>query len=426
MQSENKRYVDSAEYINKRTLDAQHMIKEGGREAIKAHFELNEIAAKAENFKEEAEEENSKHYDKKTDDIKKLIEIDNKNKLQEPLSRDELIFLYEINTPFEGFTKYNNNQLLDRCPKIQEIIDDRNTLEDAPIVFGCQPEEIAHSREMINENTEAYIGPLFPGIFSYNFEYIYTSFPEGRIEKIEMTIGGKPKEVIMHELQWRAESSEPEEKIRFQDKAKSMMDNSEFYTLEKSKQIDLVKLKVSDLGLTGKVTYDEICKRAEELGLELCLPEVGPSFRLNHKDIFEQKQVRRLGQTIIGMRPIIDSSGNPEVFKIFHTDLLGITAAGIANGFDSNEPQEYFLFCASKIEALGGLNHNEIASKLIESSQGEYVAQNLEKFEGLNDDIALKLIEDGYGKFVAKNLKSFVGLDKKTILTISNFVENNK
>jgi len=313
MPSETKMFA-SAEDISERTLAAQNKIREGGEGAIRAHFELNKIAAEAENLKEEAEKENGKETGK----MKKLIEIDNKNKLQEPLSKDELIFLYENYTPFEGFNGINYDKpLFGIGLLIAEIIASRNTLEDAPTVLGCRSEEIAYNREMIDENTKVYIGPLFPNIFSYNFEHIYTSFPEGRIEKAAMTIGVKTKEEINEDLKKRVESNNKTEKIYIDDHTKSMMNQPEFDIVKKPEKISLIRLKVSDLGFTNNATIDEISKEVEKLGLELCPPEVGPYLRLKYEEVFKREQPKDENLKI-GMKPICAGSidSTPSLFRV--------------------------------------------------------------------------------------------------------------
>ena len=68
-----------------------------------------------------------------------------------------------------------------------------------PIVFDCEPSQIAHSVGEVNESTKAYVGKLEPGIFQKlpeTLEHIYTSFPEGKIQKYSIEIGGKTKDQL--------------------------------------------------------------------------------------------------------------------------------------------------------------------------------------------------------------------------------------
>lgn len=95
-------------------------------------------------------------YKKKSADMKLLTEIEKKTLRQSsgqarPLTKEELIFLYEIDSPIEGFG-------YQRDPRIEEVRKTRNPKEDAPVVFECDPSEIAYDQKDINENTRAYIG----------------------------------------------------------------------------------------------------------------------------------------------------------------------------------------------------------------------------------------------------------------------------
>ena len=257
-------------------------------------------------------------YEKKSVDMKKLTEIDNKAKENKPLTKDDLIFLYEINAPIEGFG-------YQRDPRIEEIIQTRNPKEDAPTVLECEPKEIVYNEEDYNQalkenrNIKAYIGPLFSNIFSQNLEHIYSSFPNGRIEKAEATIGAKTKEEIISELNAKETSNNPEEKIYISDYARSMLQKREFIVNSKSEKLNLIKLKVQDLGFSDSATTDEIYKRANELGLELCPPEVGPHLRLNYEKVFSREQAK--GEYLkIAMKQITVSIGCPNVFDVYRYD----------------------------------------------------------------------------------------------------------
>lgn len=288
-------------------------------------------------------------YLKKEADMKKLTEIDNKIKRNEPLVKDDLLFIYEINSKISGFG-------YEPDPRIKEIIETRNQKEDAPIIFECQPEQIAYGREeyeqVVKDNkiVKAYVGPLFSGIFSLELEHIYTNFPEGRIERAEMTIGRKTKEDIIQELYQRAKLDNSEEKIYFTGYAQSLMDNPEFTITEKLEQIDLVRLKVRDLGFLKGAAVQEIYAKAEELGLELCPPEVGPSLRLEYEKVFKREEPRGIWLNI-GMKQINDSDDDPNTFSInrsFGKRWLGSNRAEYSGRWGSKAE---FIFCTRKLES---------------------------------------------------------------------------
>ncbi len=174
------------------------------------------------------------------------------------------------------------------------------------IVFS--PDEIARYPSEINEYTKAYVGKLdgiFDKIRKFNIEHVYTSFPEGRIRFDTVTIGGKSNEELQREMK--------DSGINISEYVASMMKNPDFTTLSEPRETNLVRLKVGELGLPDDYpTTEQIFKRAEELGLELCPPDLGPNYRLAYKD-------QPMNGFSIGMKPITDSGGVPWVFHLEHT-----------------------------------------------------------------------------------------------------------
>ena len=78
----------------------------------------------------------------------------------------------------------------------------------------------------------------------------------------------------------------------------------------KEGSVDLVKMTVAELGLTKGGTREQIYIKAQELGLDLCLAEVGPQLRLQYQDQPSGEWI------LIGMEPISDSRGCPGVFGV--------------------------------------------------------------------------------------------------------------
>lgn len=264
-----------------------------------------------------AEFPDGKSYEKKTEDMKHLTEIEKKIKEGKELAKDDLIFLYEIDSPIEYFGYQRDSH-------IKEIRKTRNIEQDMPIIFECSPKQIARRPEKINENTKAYVGKLERGIFNliqqYNLEHIYTSFPEGKISIAEASLGGQSEEQIINELEAREQLAKNNKyKIYILDDAKSMLKNKEFYTLKNKEQVKLVKLKVRDLGFPDGATTKEMYKKAEEFGLELCPPETGPQIRLHYEEIFNREQPR--GEYFdIGMKQINIYDGSTTIFDVGRND----------------------------------------------------------------------------------------------------------
>jgi len=68
-----------------------------------------------------------------------------------------------------------------------------------------------------------------------------------------------------------------------------------------------VRFTVEQLGFSNGATTDEIYKKAEELGLELCPAEVGPHLRLQYSG----KE-----WMLIAMKQIAGRGGRPDVFDL--------------------------------------------------------------------------------------------------------------
>lgn len=231
-------------------------------------------------------------------DTKRLTAIDKKMAFNGLLTREELAFLYETERQIKYFGQ-------EKDPRIGELRSTRNPEEDMPVVFACDKSEITHSVGEINKDTKAYVGPLTPGIFDaiqkYNVEYVYTSFPEGRIRKETLEIGGKSVSKLEQELQ--------QSNINVGEYAKDMLHSKDFTTLPNPEKLDTVRLKVADL-LPGNPTIDQIYAKAKELGLELTPAEAGVHYSLKHRD---QQLYDYLH---MGMKQIADRYGRPLVFRL--------------------------------------------------------------------------------------------------------------
>jgi hypothetical protein len=248
-------------------------------------------------------------YRKKSGDMKMLTALDQKKEQDQPFAKDDLVFLYEINSSIEGFGYQTD-------PRIAELRQGRNTEEDMLVIFECTKDEIAHVPSQITKDTKAYVGQLEPGIFQKlpeGMSHVYTSFPEKKIRRESVEIGGKTKEQLIAEMEAAH--------INISDYTKSMMENRDFIPGKNKEVATLIRLTVADLGFKTSATTDQIYERAQTLGLELCPPDTGPNYRLKYKDQPLNEWVR------IGMKQIADSVGDPGVFN------LGRGVGGLWLGF---------------------------------------------------------------------------------------------
>ena len=272
-----------------------------------------------------AEFPDGEKYEKRASDMGQLTSIEKKMALSQDLTRDELVFLYEIESPIIGFGEAGGDDYedegSDRDPRIYEIRAKRNIEADIPVIFVCRPEQIAWSINEITPDTKVFVGTMTEGFFSAipeNIERVYTRFPEGEVKLFPLRIRGKSKQDLENELAAGGFSAGP-----FVNEVLSKTTLS-----DKEMPIKLVRLKVSDLGFDssdevgfgsgGK--YSEICARAKKLGLMLCPPEVGPELRLTMEE--EPSHYWFL----IAMEPVAADDGKLRLF-------------GLSGGGEENRPK---------------------------------------------------------------------------------------
>lgn len=93
-----------------------------------------------------------------------------------------------------------------------------------------------------------------------------------------------------------------------------MIDSDEFVPTEEKETVELIKITPREMGLTDYPTTAQIYVKAQEMGFELCPPEVGITLRLSYTD-------QPLGEWFrIGMKQITDSGGYPDVFDLERSD----------------------------------------------------------------------------------------------------------
>ncbi len=126
---------NEGEYTNPRIA-----IRMNGKE------EIGEVrgVSKNQNLEEEMTEiadkkldefQDKEKYQKKVQDMKKLTELDKKVKENKELTKEELKFLYEIESEIEGFG-------YEEDPRIEEIKSKRYIKEDLSIIFDCRKDQV--------------------------------------------------------------------------------------------------------------------------------------------------------------------------------------------------------------------------------------------------------------------------------------------
>ena len=100
--------------------------------------------------------------------------------------------------------------------------------------------------------------------------------------------------------------------MKIGDWANDILGKPTFTAYESLTEVELVVCSVAELGFKDGATRKDIYIRAQELGLDLCPPEVGPQLRLQYTD---QPKGEWL---VIAMEPITDSDGHLNLFRVAH------------------------------------------------------------------------------------------------------------
>ena len=108
----------------------------------------------------------SERYFEKLEDMKLLTKIHRKHMNEEELTKEELIFLYEINDEILGFGYYDD-------PRISEIKNARNKRKDLSLILDSKEDEVEYIDANINANTKFFYGDLIVRGRSYleNFKF---------------------------------------------------------------------------------------------------------------------------------------------------------------------------------------------------------------------------------------------------------------
>jgi hypothetical protein len=285
-------------------------------------------------------------YEKKTNDMRLLTIIEKKMGQKRALNKEELEFLYEINSPIEGFG-YRKD------PRIADLIDQRNRDLDLTVIFNCKSNQIAHYPWQVNDKTMVYIGEISDYLFyrlPKNITHVYTDFPENRIEFQTIQIGGTDERelkqlLIRHGDQFFdfgnvINNSNFSRSLRVGDDEES---DWKKLKLNAPKEVRIVRLRVRDLGFEYGAGTRKIKRRADRTGLEPCPPEIGLQFCLQntshsvHRTVyFNMKSISRFDKyynsRFFAVDPIGDASSGLRIRSC--DDLLETEP-----GYDETEPE---------------------------------------------------------------------------------------
>ena len=110
--------------------------------------------------------------------------------------------------------------------------------------------------------------------------------------------------------------------IKIRDSANEILARPAF-PYARVKEVELVLLSASELGVETESSLSDVYKRAKQVGLELCPAEVGPQLRLHYRN-------QPLGEALvyIAMEPIAAYGGDPTILALVNfgsgLELMGV------------------------------------------------------------------------------------------------------
>lgn len=302
--------------------------------------------------------ERGKMYKKRSEDMARLTEIDEKFKNQKGLTREDLRFLYEIDGEIEGFG-------YDTDPRIMGIKGWRSWKADMVRIFETENDNQLAYKLIDMGQLDAMVDNLqsFKGL-SGNIAHII--------------IDGHREKGILGNLEV------------FED-----LDHSE------------IVQKILDAGEDRIIAVH--LENLKDLDPEIAFRLIGSGYGDNvvhYLDNFVGLDRTKVAHILIDHTDEFDSvARNLEKFEgIDHVEIaerLIDKGGGVA--------------LADHFDKFQGLDHVDIANRLLDSGDGPFLARNLNRFDGLDHvDIANRLIASGNEhclKELAGNLNKFRGVD---------------
>ncbi len=170
------------------------------------------------------------------------------------------------------------------------------------------PNQIATNIQEISSETKAYIGPWSVDVHQVlptGCEHVYKQILENKVFRRTVELSTRTNDEYLKALATQG--------MQIADWTKDNMLLT-LTPLKKKESVDLVSFSVADLGFSNGVTLAQICATADELGLDLCDPHVGPEMRLAFKDQPVSSDYR------IAMKPLFSADGSELVWILDRED----------------------------------------------------------------------------------------------------------
>lgn len=248
---------------------------------IEAEDRLHETERRVQALLEEPEEHQD--ADRVRDAYAHVDVLRQKLQQREPLAKEDLQFLYDVQqsrylSAKDSFWLYSLRTA--RRPEV-----------DLPVLFECLPDQIAFGPDHITPETRVYVGELVPGIFRRlpsTLEAVFSHFPDRQLSFEQLSVGGKTRDELEDMLDRKG--------VQFSDFTRALFSDPRFTTSRPNERARFVMVEVADLGFVQGTTTAELFERARVLGLELCPSDVASWHCL---------QRQQMDQNVyIGMEPL--------------------------------------------------------------------------------------------------------------------------
>lgn len=170
------------------------------------------------------------------------------------------------------------------------------------------------------------------------------TYPNCPVITRTVEVGGLTKLQLIEKLR--------QSSIRMNQYAEMLIADGRFTTSDTTYTLQTVELTVADLGYPDGATMVEIYKRANDLGLGLCPPELGPHLRLKYLDQPEGFSGKPLtqhqapsGSITIASKILTDDENFPKGFYLRRIYGVLWLRGYVADHLHVWGPDDHFIFC---------------------------------------------------------------------------------
>ncbi|WP_339171460.1 helicase [Solibacillus sp. FSL R5-0691] len=174
-------------------------------------------------------------------------------------------------------------------------------------------------------------------------------YPDCPVITKSIVVGGLSKADLIQKLQ--------QSSISLNQYGERLLYDDRFTITETAYSVEIVELSVRDLGFPNGATLPEIFRQANELGLQLCPPELGPYLRLEYVDQDEgnsgdlsQKNEAPSGSVTIASELISNEESFPKGFYVRKVDGILWLRGYVADNLHVWNPDNRFVFKSDKLK----------------------------------------------------------------------------